>query len=302
MLEQILKDCNYVKDHSKDVKIRYDIIDSFLNDFQESKFWLSNNPFHVLDLPYEKQVLFLLVYHTIGNYCFWGNPKWEISTREGKLDGSYAMIFLILEELKKRDDFRLSYEEFQNLLKGNVEIPLLEERYQELCQLNSYLDNHSFLEETRSFNDDESLFSYLVAHFPYFEDVSVYEGRKIHFYKRAQLFTSDLLHIKAMHGIEVDTSHLIGCADYKIPQVLNCYGMLEYSEELEKKVANAEEILEGSTMEVEIRANTLVVIDYIYRKLNGKMSRIDINDSIWLFGQDKSKIKKLYHHTKTSHY
>lgn len=302
MLEQILKDCTYVKEHSKDVKIRYDIVDSFLSDFQESKFWLSTNPFHVLDLPYEKQVLFLLVYHTIGNYCFWGNPKWEISTSFGKLDGSYAMIFLILEELKKCGNFNLNYEEFQDLLKGNVEIPLLEERYQELCQMNSYLKTHSFLEETRNLNDDESLFSYLVEHFPYFEDVSVYEGRSIHFYKRAQLFTSDLLHIQAMHGIKVNISHLIGCADYKIPQVLNCYGMLEYSEDLARKVACAEEIPEGSPMEIEIRANTLVVIDYIYKKLNGKMNRIDINDSIWLLGQDKSKIKKLYHRTKTVHY
>lgn len=302
MLEQILKDCNYVKDHSKDVTIRYDVIDSFLDNFRGSKFWLSSNPFHVLDLSYEEQVLFLLVYHTIGNYCFWGNPKWEISTSFGKLDGSYAMIFLILEEIKKRGDFHLNYEEFQDFLKGNVEIPLLEERYQELKQMNSYLQTHSFEDEIHNLNDDESLFSYLVENFPYLEDVSVYEGRPIHFYKRAQLFTSDLLHIKAMHGIAVDFSHLVGCADYKIPQVLNCYGMLKYSERLESKIAHAKEISEGTSMEVEIRANTLVVIDYIYNKLNGKMNRIDINDSIWLLGQDKSKVKKLYHHTLTSHY
>ena len=54
--------------------------------------------------------------------------------------------------------------------------------------------------------------------------------------------------------------------------------------------------------EVEIRANTLKVIDYIYETLDRKYSRMDINDFIWLLGQDKSKMIKPYHRTLTKHY
>ena len=55
-------------------------------------------------------------------------------------------------------------------------------------------------------------------------------------------------------------------------------------------------------MEVEIRANDIVVIDYIYEKLNGEVCRMDINDYIWLLGQDKRVVNKNYHRTKTIHY
>ena len=103
-------------------------------------------------------------------------------------------------------------------------------------------------------------------------------------------------------NIQVDYSNLLGCADYKIPQVMNSLGMLDYDYNLEYKLATRVEIEEGDPMEVEIRANDLVVIDYIYEKLDGKVCRMDINDYIWLLGQDKSKINKNYHRTKTIHY
>lgn len=102
--------------------------------------------------------------------------------------------------------------------------------------------------------------------------------------------------------MDVDYSHLIGCADYKIPQVMRCYGMLGFSDSLADRVDSKVEIEEGSKEEVEIRANTLKVIDYIYETLDRKYSRMDINDFIWLLGQDKSKMTKPYHRTLTKHY
>lgn len=193
-------------------------------------------------------------------------------------------------------------DEFQDLLKGNVEIPLLKERYEQLQILNTYLQNHSFYDEIADFNDDVTLFSYLIDYFPYFNDESTYEGRTISFYKRAQLLTSDILHVKEMKGTPVDYTHLVGCADYKIPQVMNSYGMMTYSDSLDRMIAAKTEIPEGDAYEVEIRANTLAVIDSIYQKLGGKVPRMDINDSVWLLGQNKEKVKKLYHRTKTTHY
>ena len=125
----------------------------------------------------------------------------------------------------------------------------------------------------------------------------------IYFYKRAQLLVSDILHVrKLLENVNVDYSNLLGCADYKIPQVMRCLGMLEFNEILISKVDSLTEIPYGDEMEVEIRANNLVVIDYIYNKLNGKVSRMDINDYIWLLGQDKSKMVKPYHRTKTIYY
>ena len=75
---------------------------------------------------------------------------------------------------------------------------------------------------------------------------------------------------------------------------------IEY--DLEYKLARKEELEEDSIEEIEIRANDLVVIDYIYEKLNREVCRMDINDYIWLLGQDKSKINKNYHRTRTIRY
>ena len=55
-------------------------------------------------------------------------------------------------------------------------------------------------------------------------------------------------------------------------------------------------------MEIEIRANDLIVIDYIANKLDNKVTRSDINDYIWCLGQDKIKMLKPYHRTLTNHY
>ena len=78
--------------------------------------------------------------------------------------------------------------------------------------------------------------------------------------------------------------------------------MLEFSNSLAEKVDNKVEIGEGSKEEVEIRANTLKIIDYIYEKTDRKYTRMDINDYIWLLGQDKSKMVKPYHRTLTNNY
>lgn len=150
---------------------------------------------------------------------------------------------------------------------------------------------------------DEDLFCYIIENLPYFEDTRMYNGKKIYFYKRAQLLTSDILHVrKLIENVNVDYSHLVGCADYKIPQVLNSLGMLTYIDELNDRIEKLEEIKVNEECEVEIRANTLMIIDYIHRKLDGQIARVDINDYIWLLGQDKSKIKKSYHRTKTTNY
>lgn len=307
LLNRIEKSTKYVSDNSKYVSINYKRIDRIIEsgEFDKVSYWLDSNPFGILDLGYRDLINFLLIYHTIGDYCFWGEPKWEIETEKGKLDGSYAIMYLLIERFKDKKDFNMSYGEFSDLLKGNVEIPLLKERYDCLVKMNDYLDSiaKDFYDEVKEYRDDASLLNFIINNFDYFKDECDYKGERIYFYKRAQLITSDILHVrKLVEGIDVDYTHLMGCADYKIPQVMRCLGILEFNSELADMVDNYQEISYGSDMEIEIRANNLVVINYIYEKMNGKISRMDINDYIWLLGQDKSKMIKPYHRTRTIYY
>lgn len=308
ILEKINESTKFVSDNSKYVKINYKQIDQILatNDFKSTKYWMESNPFGLLDMELREIINFLLVYHTVGLCCFWGEPKWELTTETGqKTDGSFGLVYALIGKFKTGLNYDMSFEEFSEMLKGNVEIPLLKERYACFAQLNEYLKqiDGDFYSQIESMNDDETLLDYIITSFPYLKDECEYKGKTIYFYKKAQLFVSDILNVKRLVGhINVDLSHLRGCADYKIPQVMRNLGMLEFNEELATAVDNLIEIPANTEPEIEIRANNIVVIDYIYHQLKGEITRININDFIWLLGQDKSKMTKPYHRTKTMNY
>ena len=68
MLEKILQDAHFVHEHSQDVVIHEDAIDTFVKDFVPGEFWLKSNLFHVLDMSLRDLISFLLVYHTTVSY------------------------------------------------------------------------------------------------------------------------------------------------------------------------------------------------------------------------------------------
>jgi len=310
MLEQVQNTSYYVKKHSKHVHINKERLKAFVleNKFAETSHWLSSNPFNIFNLDSEDIVNFLIIYD--GIVCsFWGNPKWAINTEVGKIDGAFALIYALLKlrtEKGHLDFEKISLDEFKDALKGEVEIPLLKERYKVVLEISRMINTKmegNFYQYIKDFTDDLSLFHTIIESFPSFEDKREYEGKTIYFYKLAQLVTSDILHIRKLkENIEIDCSHLVGCADYKIPQVLRAYGILEYDEELSKLVDNKHEIEENSSYEVEIRANMIIAINLIQKELEEKTDAIVINDSIWTLGQDKSRITLPYHLTRTMSY
>ena len=163
--------------------------------------------------------------------------------------------------------------------------------------------NGNFYLFIKDITSDVELFEIITKYFENFKDERTYNNKKIYFYKLAQLLTSDILHIRELkENIKVDYSHLVGCADYKIPQVMRGLGILEYSDKLASIIDNKKEIELNSEYEVEIRASMLIVIDTIKEKLENKFYSIDINDYIWTQGRNKSLDLKPYHLTRTINY
>ena len=200
----------------------------------------------------------------------------------------------------------ITLEEFKNILKGNIDIPLIEERYRIVTEIAKVVNekmNSDFYGYINAMNSDQEIFSTILEHFSSFEDIRTYKGKTIYFYKLAQLLTSDILHvIENKEQKKVDYSNLLGCADYKIPQVMQGFEILEYDKELSLLLETKTEIDENSEYEVEIRASQIVVINYIWSKIDKCIDRIDINDFIWGKGQDKTKEYKPYHLTRTTSY
>ena len=309
MLEKIKSSCNYVALNSKYVSINYKKLNEYIKtiDIKKIKFWLSNNPYDLFEMKIDKVINFMLLFDSI-NYCFWGQPKWTIETIEGKKDGSDALLYTLLNYVKKSDrvDFsNVSFKEFSNILKGNVDIPFLKERYNtivSICNVVNEKINGNFYNYIKEINKDTELFKIIINNFSNFCDERDYNNEKIYFYKLAQLLTSDILHIKELiNGTKVDYSHLVGCADYKIPQTLRALGILEYNEELSEIVDNKKIIDKNSKYEVEIRANMIAVISYINSNLKN-VCQIDINDYIFSTSKNVKNIVKPYHLCKNRNY
>lgn len=309
MLEKIRESCNYVAENSRYVSINYDVLDNYIKniDISKIKFWLSSNPYNLFDMNIDKIINFLLVFDAI-DYCFWGQPKWTIETSEGSKDGSDALLYALLNYVKEKDkvDFsNVSFKEFSNILKCNIDIPFLKERYNtiiSICDIVNKKMNGNFYNYIKNINTDTELFNIIINNFKDFYDERQYNDRTIYFYKLAQLLTSDILHIKELiNGTKVDYSHLVGCADYKIPQTLRALGILEFNSELSNVVDNKCLIEENSIYEVEIRANAIAVINYITSSLVGICS-IDINDYLFLSSKSVKNIVKPYHLCRNKNY
>ena len=102
LLSKIKESTKFVSNNSKYVRINFEKIDEILvnGEFNDIRYWLDTNPFGLLDMNYREIINFLLLYHTIGDFCFWGDPKWEIDSEVGKLDGSYAIMYILINRFK----------------------------------------------------------------------------------------------------------------------------------------------------------------------------------------------------------
>lgn len=309
MLDDILNSCKYVMDNSIYVKINYDILDVFIKkiDSKNLKYWLSNNSYNLFDLDISVIINFMLLFEAI-DYSFWGEPKWAIDTELGKKDGSDALLYAMLDYIKKTNstDFsKVSLSEFREMLRGNVDLPLLEDRYRTLVDVSEIVNDKmggNFYKYIYDVKDDRKLFDIIINNFPSFRDEREYNGHKVYFYKLAQLLVSDILHLREqLEEIEVDYSHLVGCSDYKIPQTMRALGITEYNEELAKLIDSKTELEYSSKYEVEIRASVIVVIDYISKKLPNAKA-IDINDYFFVTAKKIANIVNPYHLCRNTNY
>ena len=216
MLENVIDSCKYVMGNAKYVIINYDKLNEFITTIncKELKHWLSNNPYNILDLGIENVINFMLLFESI-DYSFWGSPKWTIDTELGKKDGSDALLYVMLKYVREKsldNLYNITYEEFKLMIKGNVEIPFIKERYETLIETSKIVKekmNGNFYKYVYSIHSDIELFEVIIDNFPSFKDERKYDEKTIYFYKLAQLLTSDILHLREkIENIKVDYSHL----------------------------------------------------------------------------------------------
>ncbi|XP_067886132.1 queuosine salvage protein [Heterodontus francisci] len=155
----------------------------------------------------------------------------------------------------------------------DVPMPLIEERLKVLKEAGNILlekFDGSFLNcIKKSENSAQKLLRLVVENFPSYRDETTFQGKKVAFYKRAQILIADIWGLLEGKGDGVfhDIASLTIFADYRIPQALVHLGAMKYSEKLMEKLKQGMLFHSGDCQEVEIRGCSIWCVELIWRRI-----------------------------------
>jgi hypothetical protein len=321
-MKSILKSIQPVVQNAKHVSINKEAIKKFVStitpaDLEQPDAFQTPAP----ECSSEEEYLAYALMLSAMAFCFWGKPKWGIITSNGKLmGGTESLVYCLKRALEEEKAiFSPTYwkdtseRDLQDIFRASVEIPLFSERLSMIRGMGKVLCDE-FEGSVTNFLDvaeweAEKIMELAVEKIPtVFKDESMYHGNVVKFYKRAQLipfYIQDLInHGKIQHTIH-GYEKLTALADYKAPQLLRMYGILEYDSELASKIDAEQEISYGSDEETEIRALNIEAIEEMTKLVKETFSEatpLQVHNIFWYRSQDRSLSQKPYHHTRTIWY
>lgn len=263
---------------------------------------------------------FVLVLDTL-NFSFWpdpGSPRWRVNYQGESLDGYWALVAALRRALDEGIPITnaaylaaLDLPSLQYILRGEGELPLLAERVAALREVGCGLRDHyggQFVKMIERANGSALALTGLLGNeFSSFNDVSVYGGALVEFYKRAQICCGDLHGASqgADWGQLTELDKLTAFADYKVPQVLRQLGILVYTDALASMVDQLLPLPHGSEGEIEIRAGTIWGVEYLRRALADRGVTSDafhLDWHLWELGQALPPNTQPYHRSRTIFY
>lgn len=288
----MINDLEYVNKNSDYVSININNINLFVDSVSDwkYKYWMND----LKEFLNEKEcIIFAFICQTI-NFCFWGKENNDDYNYK-KYIGSEELFYNLKQYVKNNPSIlemkkliNISIEDFKKIIGLEFSnLPLLQERFNLLKDtiLIIYDKKDNFYTELFSIKSDVELLSYITKNFWHFDDKSKYKNRIIKFNKRAILLVNDLFQLSNTIRNNIKTlDNLTGCADYAVPRILYEYGILIYNDYLLETINSNKIIEHNSYPEIEIRANTLYVIEIIKEKLKAKgiyLNSIEIDNIIW---------------------
>ncbi len=259
----------------------------------------------------------ILLFNAI-NFCYWGEPKWEVEFGGQWWDGSMAMLASIRRALDEGIPIldanylaRLPAADLAHILRGRGQLNLMAERlaiWQEVGRGLTAGFGGRFTEVIAAAGGDAPrLVKVLVEQFPSFDDVWEFEGRHVPFYKRAQLAVAMLCEAFGGQGWGrlARADQLTVFADYKLPQVLRRLGILTYTPDLAAAVDDQALIPAGSRWELELRIATVWAAELMRRDLAPRLpavTALHLDYWLWYAGRQQGPDVQPYHRTLTTAY
>jgi hypothetical protein len=269
----------------------------------------------------ERTVNWILLLDAL-NFCFWAEkdqPRWMIDYQGETLNGYWAEAAALtraaLEGIPLWDATYLSQIDrstITHIFRGsnNTTIPLLEQRVNHACEVGQVLleryDGQFAHAIEQADGSAIALTLLLVNSFPSFNDITTFRGQPVRFFKRAQICVADLCNAFTGQswGAFRDLQQLTVFADYKLPQVLRHYHVLEYEPGLAERIDNQLPLEAGSEEEIEIRANTIWAGEFLRQAMarhGRQVTAAEIDQRLWLAGQKATEMRP-YHRTRTIYY
>ena len=255
------------------------------------------------------------------NHCFWpdpGEPVWAV-TYNGESYSGYWGLAASLKRAREHgfaitDPHFLSGigpDDLTEIFSGLGTIPMLEDRLANLREAGSIIlselggDIVSLLDAASG--SAVRLVQEVVSHFPSFRDQALYRNGMVYFWKRAQIFASDIFAAFGGKGCGQfrDMERLTAFADYKLPQVLRELGIISYDRGLASRIDAMECLQAGSEEEVEIRAVTIWAVEQLknaFREHGRKLTSPEVDSWLWRLGQSDAFRKRPYHRCRTIFY
>ncbi len=308
----VLESTRYVTEHSRHVRINKDAAHQMLLRGCVNDTWTPD--LHLADPDW----IFVL---DALNFCFWEEPgqtKWSIEYNGEELSGYWALAASLRRAMEEGVPLTnaeylstISSKNVEKIFRGEQRIPLFQKRVDNLREVGSILLEKydgtvvNLLQQIGQSAVD--LVREVVANFPSFNDIAVYDSKTIFLYKRAQLLAADLhgAFEGEGYGAFTDLDQLTIFADYKLPQVLRHYRVLEYDRHLTHIVDNCIPCSPGSREEVEIRAATVQAVEMMRQALtngHGSIPAFKLDWWLWTLGQNDTVREKPYHRTRTMFY
>lgn len=157
---------------------------------------------------------------------------------------------------------------------SNTPMPLIEERVKVMNEVGGILIDKfggKFVNCVRQAEGvAQKLVKLVVDNFTCFKDEGVFEGQKVSFYKRSQILVADIWACFEGEGDGKyeDIDSITMFADYRIPQALVYFNVMNYDEELTTLLEAEHMFNSGDRMEMEIRAASIWSVELLSRRMN----------------------------------